>query len=168
MVRLNARRVVRALLAASVLASLAASRAPAQAGTAATPAPEITLADGINGVSARTTLASLRGKPVVVAFWIPICPHCQDVASALERIRTTYGPRGVEVVVVSHGKKPYVDAWLKRKGLAFGVGFDWSGHTAARYGVRSLPGLFLVARDGTLRASGIEAVEAALRADVVR
>jgi peroxiredoxin len=157
------------LLLVALGGALAAGGAgPAAAGAAPAAAPELTLADGINGVTAQTRLAALRGKAVVVAFWVPICPHCRGVASRLDRIRRTYGAADVQVLAVSHGKKPYVDAWLKEQGLSFGVGFDWTGRTAARYGVRALPGMFLVGKDGTLRASGADAGDAALRAELGR
>ena len=159
-----------AALCAAFLVSLptsAAARAPTEP-VAARPAPEIVLADGINGVSAQTTLASLRGSPVLLAFWIPICPHCQAAAGSLERLRRAYGARGLVVLAVSHGKKHYVDSWLRQRGFGFGVGFDWSGHSAARYGVRSLPGVFLVGKDGSLRASGLAGMDAAIQAELAR
>jgi peroxiredoxin len=158
--------VARALALLVLAVPLPAAAAPGR--VAALPAPEIVLADGLNGVTAQTTLASLRGRPVLLAFWIPICPHCQAAASTLERLRRTYEPHGLAVLAVSHGKKPYVDRWLRQRGFAFGVGFDWSGHSAARYGVRSLPGVFLIGKDGSLRASGLGAMDGAIRAELSR
>ncbi len=156
------------LLVAALTLTLLAAEGPAQAGGGAALAPEISLAAGINGIDAHTTLASLRGKPVVLAFWIPICPHCQMAASTLDALQRTYGAKGVQVLAVSHGKPWYVDSWLKQRGFRFGVGFDWSGFSAARYGVRSLPGVFLIGKDGTLRASGLASMDSAIRAELAR
>jgi hypothetical protein len=68
--------VALAVVGAAILVAIPSS-ASAGPGSpyAANPAPEIVLADGINGVTAQTTLASLRGRPVLIALWIPICPH---------------------------------------------------------------------------------------------
>ena len=46
------------------------------------------------------SLESLEGKPVVVSFFAPWCPHCQDEAPRLNQIHAQYGDR-VHIVSIS-------------------------------------------------------------------
>lgn len=48
-----------------------------------------------------TTLASLKGKVVVIQFLFTWCPHCQATAEWLSRLQTELGPKGVQVVGVA-------------------------------------------------------------------
>ena len=50
------------------------------------------------------SLESLQGKPVVIAFFAPWCPHCQDEAPRLNEIHAQYGDR---VHIVSISATPY-------------------------------------------------------------
>ena len=50
------------------------------------------------------SLESLEGKPVVIAFFAPWCPHCQDEAPRLNEIHAQYGDR---VHIVSISATPY-------------------------------------------------------------
>ena len=46
------------------------------------------------------SLESLKGKPVVIAFFAPWCPHCQEEAPRLNQIHAQYGDR-VHIVSIS-------------------------------------------------------------------
>jgi len=37
---------------------------------------------------------------VLVEFFSPTCPHCQESAASLEKILRNYGPKGLEIVSV--------------------------------------------------------------------
>ncbi len=50
------------------------------------------------------SLESLQGKPVLIAFFAPWCPHCQDEAPRLNQIHAEYGDR---VHIVSISATPY-------------------------------------------------------------
>jgi cytochrome oxidase Cu insertion factor (SCO1/SenC/PrrC family) len=47
------------------------------------------------------TLASLKGKVVVVQFLFTTCPHCQNAAVWLSKMNTELGPKGVQVYGVA-------------------------------------------------------------------
>ena len=64
-------------------------------------APEFSLQDTAGET---VSLESLAGKPVVVAFFAPWCPHCQDEAPRLNEIHAQYGDR---VHIVSISATPY-------------------------------------------------------------
>ena len=131
---------------------MAASARPVDAGGGARLAPEIVLSDGINGVTAQTTLASLRGKPVLLVFWIPICPHCQKFMPEVDRLHRKYTEKGLKILTITHGKKDYTRSFMEKKKWTFGTGFDWTGVTAKRYGMKRMPGVYLVGTDGHLRS----------------
>ncbi|MCY4436568.1 MAG: TlpA disulfide reductase family protein [Chloroflexi bacterium] len=50
------------------------------------------------------SLESLEGKPVLIAFFAPWCPHCQDEVPRLNQIHAQYGDR---VHIVSISATPY-------------------------------------------------------------
>ena len=135
------------LLAVS-LTSLSSAQAANRRGVKA---PEIAITEGIHGVTAKTKLADYKGSPTIVVVWIPICPNCKRFLPTLHRLHKTYGPRGLKVLTVTHGKVDYTRRFMAQRKWTFGVGFDWSGITSKRYGVRGLPGVFLVGADGHFR-----------------
>jgi peroxiredoxin len=58
------------------------------------PAPElaINMPDG-----SQKLLSSLKGKPVMLAFFMTTCPHCQDMARLLSsQIVPEFAPKGVQ------------------------------------------------------------------------
>jgi len=46
----------------------------------------------------RTTLAALRGHPVLLFFWAHWCPDCKTMAPMLASLMKTYGPKGLTLV----------------------------------------------------------------------
>jgi thiol-disulfide isomerase/thioredoxin len=46
----------------------------------------------------RTTLAALRGHPVLLFFWAHWCPDCKTMAPMLASLMRTYGPKGLILV----------------------------------------------------------------------
>ena len=65
--------------------------------TAGSTAPSFSLQDTAGET---VSLGSLEGKPVLIAFFAPWCPHCQDEVSRLNEIHTQYGDR-VHIVAIS-------------------------------------------------------------------
>jgi cytochrome c biogenesis protein CcmG, thiol:disulfide interchange protein DsbE len=138
------------LLAAVFLVGAAGSSALG-ANTKGAKAPEIAITDGINGVTASTKIGDYKGSPVLIVNWLPLCPNCQAFMPEVHRLQKKYGPKGLKVLTITNGKKEYTTKYLSDRGWTFGVGFDWVGTTAQRYGVRGLPGKSLVGADGYLR-----------------
>lgn len=116
--------------------------------------PEIAITDGINGMTAKSTIAEHAGSPVLLVMWIPICPHCKKFMPELQALATKYAARGLKVVTVTWGKKEYTVDFMKEKGYTFPVGFDWTGTTTKRFGLAKMPGIRLIGADGHLREVG--------------
>ena len=115
-------------------------------------APELALSDGINGVTAKTKIADYKGKVTLLVIWLPICPHCKKFMPEVGRLCEKYTSKGLEVVTVTHGKKDYTAEFLAERKWTFGVGFDYTGVTAKRYGMKQMPGVYLLGTDNKLRS----------------
>jgi peroxiredoxin len=144
------------LLVAVLASSLLASR-PADAGRGSDftgqPAPELALTDGLNGASAATTIASLRGKIVCLKFWLTRCPVCRATLPEFQGLADRYGRSGVVCLGVVIDSAAGVGPYLREAGWTFQVGCDPAGRNAARYGVQAYPADYVIGPDGIVRAS---------------
>jgi peroxiredoxin len=125
-----------------------------------TPAPEWKGVEWIQGEP--TTLADLRGKVVLVRFWLMGCSYCTRTAPALRDLSKRYQDRGLVVVGLHHPKSdsardPKAVAQAARSlGLEFRVGLDNDWETIRAYGVGSVfkrftSVTFLIDRQGVIR-----------------
>jgi cytochrome c biogenesis protein CcmG, thiol:disulfide interchange protein DsbE len=111
--------------------------------------PDFTL-DRI-GVPGQLSLASLRGKAVVLNFWASWCIPCKAEAPLLESAAARWRSRGVVVLGVdSNDFTGDARGFMRRYGLTYPVVHDGDGGRANRYGVSGLPETFFVRRDGRL------------------
>ena len=116
-------------------------------------APEIRLQDGLNGASASTTLASLRGKVVCLKFWLTGCPICRGTLPAYQALHDRYSRSGVVCLSVVYDTAQGVTPYLRQAGWTFPVGCDPTGYSPGQYGVQHFPGDYVVGIDGVVRAS---------------
>lgn len=119
------------------------------------PAPAFTL-PRIGGIPGAPTggpisLASLRGKAVVLNFWASWCLPCKQESPRLQKAYVKYRDQGV--VVLGIDAQDFVgDArrFAKRYGLTYPIVHDGSGKTLTPYGVTGFPETFFVDRQGNL------------------
>lgn len=71
------------------------------------PLPEITFQDG---VGKRLSLASFKGKAIVLNVWATWCGPCRAEMPALNRLQVALGNRDVEVVALSIDRKGFAEA----------------------------------------------------------
>lgn len=77
--------------------------------------------------------------------------------SHLVRWHSTHAAKGLDVVLVDHGRKDTraaLDGWVTRAAMTFPVCWDVRGDAARRYGVTSWPRLVLVGTDGRVAWTG--------------
>jgi peroxiredoxin len=149
---------MRNFLRTSLFAALAlgAAALPAAAGGRdldGRPAPEIRLVGGLNGITASTTLASLRGKVVCLKFWLTNCPICRGTMPAFQAVQDQYGRSGVVTLGIVIDKPEGVTPYVRQQGFTFGVGCDPSAVSTTGYGIQRYPADYVIGIDGVVKAS---------------
>lgn len=85
-------------------------------------------APGLSGLtwlnSGPLRIEDLRGKVVLIRFWLVGCPYCENTAPALAGLHGKYGGDGLVVIGIHHPKSERTkdDALVLKaaKGLGFG------------------------------------------------
>jgi thiol-disulfide isomerase/thioredoxin len=97
------------------------------------------------------TLASLRGKVVLVNFWATWCEPCVTEMPSLQRVRDQLAPR-FEVLGVNYQEGPArIKAFIDKSGITFPVVRDTDGAVAKAWGARIFPASYLVDRAGHVK-----------------
>ena len=114
-------------------------------------------------------LAAWRGKLVLVDFWASWCPDClremPDVLAAYHQ----HHDQGFEVVGVSMDRdRAAMLAFLKKHAIPWPQQYDgqaWDSSVAVKYGVKGIPEMWLLDREGHVIATGVHGsqLEAKLR-----
>jgi peroxiredoxin len=115
-----------------------------------TPAPEVAFST-LEGE--QLTIASLRGKVVLVNFWATSCVTCVKEMPKLIDTHRKYQARGFETLAVAMSYDPpnYVLAYTERNALPFKVALDAQGEIAKRFGdVRLTPTTFVIDKRGNI------------------
>ena len=125
-----------------------------------TRAPELRGVEWLQG--GPLTLVGLRGKVVLIRFWLTGCAYCEATAPALNELHDAYAAKGLVVVGLHHPKsdetrdRAVVERAARQLGFRFPVGIDPDWKTANAYGVGTVFREFtsvsiLVDRAGTIR-----------------
>jgi cytochrome c biogenesis protein CcmG/thiol:disulfide interchange protein DsbE len=97
------------------------------------------------------SLASLRGKAVVLNFWASWCIPCKDEAPLLEEAWQQHRDRGLVVLGVdAQDFKGDARKFMARYGLTYPIVHDGKGSTLGSYGITGFPETFFVDRQGNL------------------
>jgi len=98
----------------------------------------------------------LERGPVVAAFFKISCPVCQFTFPFLERLHKRYGGDGVTFLGISQDDARDTKEFAKEFGATFPMALDEkaSGYVASNaYGLTSVPTIFLIETDGTVKVS---------------
>ncbi len=123
------------------------------------PAPELKVEDFIGNQP--PTLASLRGKPVLLFIWAFGCGDCKAQEATLAKVKSRYADRGLQVVTLTR----YYDPDSLRAREKFQMDSVWkavyadvgtvpmviSTASMERYGGSSTPTFVFLDRDGIVR-----------------
>lgn len=137
----------------------AAKLAASKGAPVAAPPFSLPRINGIPGVPDGTTvsLASLKGKVVVLNFWASWCIPCKQESPRLEEAYAKYKAQGVVVLGVdAQDFSGDARAFARKYHLTYLIVHDGSGKTLTPYGVTGFPETFFVDRQGNLVGQRIE------------
>jgi cytochrome c biogenesis protein CcmG, thiol:disulfide interchange protein DsbE len=101
----------------------------------------------------KVSLASYRGKPVVLNFWASWCEPCKSEAAVLQRDWATYRGRGVVFLGVDyHDLGSDARRFVNAHSLTFPMLQDGSGNVTGRYGISQVPETYVLDREGRVVA----------------
>ncbi|MEW5839185.1 MAG: TlpA disulfide reductase family protein [Pseudomonadota bacterium] len=98
-----------------------------------------------------TSLAALRGKPVLLTFWATSCPGCIEEIPLLSELHHSYAAKGLQVigVAMSYDPEAQVRALRDRLKVPYPLALDKDGKASAALGtVRLTPTTFLLDPQG--------------------
>jgi peroxiredoxin len=114
-------------------------------------APDFT-AQSLDGE--KTTLSSLKGKPVLVNLWASWCLPCRTEMPALERVYQDFQDQGFTILAVnatSQDNLSEVNAFVKEYGLSIPILLDESGDITSLYQISAFPTSFFISSDGVIQ-----------------
>lgn len=136
-----------------------AVKAAVQMPKVGTAPPEVSAADWINWHGdAPPSLASLRGKVVVVEFWATWCAPCVEGIPHLNTTQEAMRDKGVVILSLTDQAKPYVAEFMKKTPMHYTVGAG--SETSGAYGVTGIPHAFIIGRGGLIAWEGHPALPA--------
>ena len=101
------------------------------------------------GGGGSVSLASLRGKPVVLNFWASWCVPCKTEAKALEAAWGRYRGKGVVFLGVDfHDVTGDAERFVATHRLTFPMLEDGSGDVTGSFGISQAPETYVLDRQG--------------------
>lgn len=110
-------------------------------------------------------LVDHRGKVVIVTFWASWCGPCLRELPVLAHIRKTVGGEYVEVVAVNfkETRGEFRGILRANPGTELTWVHDRRGTASETYGVKALPNMFIIDRDGRISSRHIGYGEESIR-----
>ena len=133
--------------AATLTATLAmTSMVATSTGASASMAPSFALPSrGGDTVS----LASLKGKVVMLNFWASWCGPCRQEMPLLEQMHKRYSALGFTLVGVNvDANSKDAEEWLSKTPVSFPVLFDRESKVSKMYDVSAMPSTVFIDRQG--------------------
>jgi thiol-disulfide isomerase/thioredoxin len=99
-------------------------------------------------------LGSLKGKVVLIDFWATWCVPCVQAFPNVKKIYDKYHDQGFEIIGISLDEKENeLKKFVKEKNVPWPQYFDgkmWENEISSRFGVDSIPAMWLVDKDGNV------------------
>jgi cytochrome c biogenesis protein CcmG, thiol:disulfide interchange protein DsbE len=119
-------------------------------------APDFRL-DRLDGPG-KLSLASYRGRPVIINFWASWCIPCKEEAPLLESVWQRYRDRGLVVVGIDiNDLRGDARRFARENKMSYPLVYDGPGRTTSDYGLTGVPETFFVARSGRLVCEHLQA-----------
>lgn len=118
-------------------------------------APDFTVAmtDG-----SAVTLSDLRGRVVMLHFWSPSCPMCQEEMAVVQEavVDRIAGTDISYLSIARDGEHDAIEEFCRQMGCHFAVGLDPDRSIYTLYATSFVPRTFIIDRGGTIRAIYVE------------
>jgi thiol-disulfide isomerase/thioredoxin len=102
----------------------------------------------------KVNLASLKGKVVLIDFWATWCGPCRKVMPDVVETYKEYHDQGFEVIGISLDKEQTpLEQYLREMGMTWPQYYDglgWNNKMAKRFGVRAIPHVILIDKNGVV------------------
>jgi thiol-disulfide isomerase/thioredoxin len=97
-------------------------------------------------------LSEMGGKVVVATFWATWCPPCMKEMQVLEGIQRQVGKDKLEIVAINFKQNKKIYRKIKKSLKAFEITLthDKRGRISEKYGVKSLPHMFIINKSGEI------------------
>jgi cytochrome c biogenesis protein CcmG, thiol:disulfide interchange protein DsbE len=106
----------------------------------------------------KLSLASYRGRPVIINFWASWCIPCKEEAPLLESVWKKYRGRGLVVLGVDiNDVRGEARRFARENRMTYPLVYDGPGETTTEYGLTGVPETFFVARSGRLVCDRLQA-----------
>lgn len=148
-VMLGIERTGNAITAAVVLASRPAPDDMLRMHLVGAPAPAWSNAVPLTGAPA--SIASLKGKVVIIDFWATWCGPCRMIAPRLSALKDRLGAQGLAVVGVTTDPAEQAAVFAEQHQMRYPSVVDKAGDTSRAYNITALPTLVLVDKRGIVR-----------------
>jgi len=123
------------------------------AGLVGNPAPDFSVKT-IAGGKGTLSLASLRGKVVIVDFWGTFCEPCKKSFPKLQDLNARYASAGLQIVGISEDEaddKDKIAGFADTYGSKFALAWDEDKSVARSYKPQTMPSSFVIDKKGVVR-----------------
>ncbi len=97
------------------------------------------------------TLSSLKGKPVLLVFFSPNCPHCKEEVPALNAVYAKYrDTEGLVVLGAGYGSEASIEYFVQQNQVQYPVVSFTDRAILETYGVSYVPHNVFFGREGNI------------------
>jgi peroxiredoxin len=107
------------------------------------------------------SLSQFKGKTVVIDFWATWCPPCRRSIPYVKESYEKFKNNNVEFIGISLDKQDGLDGWkeyIKENQMNWvqvADGKFWDNDVAVRYGIESIPSMWVINRNGIIIGKNI-------------
>jgi thiol-disulfide isomerase/thioredoxin len=110
---------------------------------------EIRATDWLN-TDSPVSLASLKGRVVMVEFWATWCGPCIQGIPHLNDLQAEFGPEGFQLVSLTNEDRKTVTGFQEKRKLEMNYIIGLGSETMADYSVQGIPHALIIGRDGKM------------------
>jgi len=136
-------------ISVAILLLMITAPAFANASQVGSVAPDFSLPD----LTGKTiNLQKLKGKVVLLDFWMPWCEPCREEFPALDALYKKYRNNGLEIIGINlDDSETRLHEFLQKVPVSFTIVIDKKDRTRKSYSLEILPSAFIVGKDGVIR-----------------